>query len=474
MAVVANQTSIRFYTDAKLQKAVSLRRPVTDCTGRALIIGAPDVPRLGEITFFPRQISVVEMQEISRQGFTFESLASGKLPFQPVHSPFDTANAVQAKQFDQARTEREIITQKMHLEHVFTRMETNAVAHPQIDAYQDLSQRARITVPAVPNCKTVPIFGIGTSCHIIKGMATETSPETGDKEYMNMVPPAYRPAGQGGRDQLLLDHNKPKQYLSYDSVQFPHFCGKSATFSMWIENWDDGARSTLISRYVNGTNKRNKGAWFYQIDADPSGGTTCCIGQIPAEDTVAFWKCAVLKPSLNKMRPNTRRHLALVLNKDDNTIKFYIDGVLAETKSSEEPSAEAWIRDEYGGGVGRLDCIMSTPFAYTGLGHRVPGESPYMGPVQDWRYYVGHALTDAEIKNIAQRSLDENGNMLRTCTLPEEGRDNSWKDLYGNDCAWYAQNSVAFPGICSTAAVIRECPVACGIYPLCFGAGERM
>jgi len=249
MAVVANQTSIRFYTDAKLQKAVSLRRPVTDCTGRALIIGAPDVPRLGEITFFPRQISVVEMQEISRQGFTFESLASGKLPFQPVHSPFDTANAVQAKQFDQARTEREIITQKMHLEHVFTRMETNAVAHPQIDAYQDLSQRARITVPAVPNCKTVPIFGIGTSCHIIKGMATETSPETGDKEYMNMVPPAYRPAGQGGRDQLLLDHNKPKQYLSYDSVQFPHFCGKSATFSMWIENWDDGARSTLISRY---------------------------------------------------------------------------------------------------------------------------------------------------------------------------------------------------------------------------------
>ena len=133
------------------------------------------------------------------------------------------------------------------------------------------------------------------------------------------------------------------------------------------------------------------------------------------------------------MRPNTRRHLALVLNKDDNTIKFYIDGVLAESKSSEEPSAEAWIRDEYGGGVGRLDCMMNTPYAYTGLGHRVLGETPYMGPVQDWRYYVGHALTDAEIKNIAQMSLDENGIMLRTCTLPEEGMDSHWKDLYGND-----------------------------------------
>jgi hypothetical protein len=174
------------------------------------------------------------------------------------------------------------------------------------------------------------------------------------------------------------------------------------------------------------------------------------------------------------MRPNTRRHLALVLNKDDNTIKFFIDGVLAETKSSEEPSTEAWIRDEYGGGVGRLDCFMNTPYAYTGLGHRVPGENPYMGPVQDWRYYVGHALTDAEIKNIAQMSLDENGIMLRTCTLPEEGMDSHWKDLYGNDCAWYEENSVAFPGICSSAAVIKECPVACGTFPSCLKAGERV
>ena len=52
--------------------------------------------------------------------------------------------------------------------------------------------------------------------------------------------------------------------LCYDSVQFPHFCGKSATFSMWIENWDDGARSTLISRYVNGTNKSQKYSIYSQ------------------------------------------------------------------------------------------------------------------------------------------------------------------------------------------------------------------
>jgi hypothetical protein len=40
---------------------------------------------------------------------------------------------------------------------------------------------------------------------------------------------------------------------------------------------------------------------------------------------------------------NSRRHLALVLNKDDDTIKFYLDGELAGTLSSE--ADDVWIRD---------------------------------------------------------------------------------------------------------------------------------
>ena len=490
MAVSINQTTLSFFTDAHLQKEVRLLRPVTDCSGRALIIGVSDNnPQMGEITFFPRRVTRTEMEEISQQGFTFESLGSGKLPFQKEKTPFATAAARQSKYFAQAKSERDISQQEMHVENAFTRVETANVAKPPIDAYEDLSKRARITVPAIPNCKTLKIFGSTTSCHIIKGLAAnETSPSTGDKKYLNLVPPPYRPAGLSGKDQLLLDHNKVREYLSYDSEEFPSFCQKSATFSMWIENWDTGARSALISRYVNSTSKRNRGAWFYQID-EASGGTSCCIGQIPAADKVAFWKCAVLGPSLNNMRSNTRRHLALVLNQDDNTIKFYLDGVLAETKSSEEPSAEAWIRDEYGGGVGRLDCFMDTPYSYTGLGHRVPGENPYLGPVQDWRYYVGHALTAAEIKAISQEN-DDDGAALRTCKLPEEGKDSNWKDIYGNDCAWYQETAAemklpgklkmvgsagqAFPGICKSETLTKRCPVACDSHPPCFGAGERV
>ena len=94
MAVGINQTTLSFYTDAKLQKAERLTRPVTDCSGRVLIIGAKDVPSLGEITFFPRPVTRTEMEEISQQGFSFESLASGNLPFEKEKSPFAAAAAI--------------------------------------------------------------------------------------------------------------------------------------------------------------------------------------------------------------------------------------------------------------------------------------------------------------------------------------------------------------------------------------------
>ena len=48
------------------------------------------MPRLGEITLFPRRVSIIEMKEISQQGFTFEALSSGKLAFQPQKTPLTT------------------------------------------------------------------------------------------------------------------------------------------------------------------------------------------------------------------------------------------------------------------------------------------------------------------------------------------------------------------------------------------------
>ncbi len=126
------------------------------------------------------------------------------------------------------------------------------------------------------------------------------------------------------------------------------------------------------------------------MDQDPLV-TLICIGQIPPSQSVAHWKCVTPPVRLNTMYKNSRRHLALVLNKDDDTIKFYLDGELAGTLSSETGEDNAWIRDTtmfdtdgdgkgdyHGGGVGRLDCGLNTADGYTALGHRVAlgGERP--------------------------------------------------------------------------------------------------
>ncbi len=298
-----------------------------------------------------------------------------------------------------------------------------------------------------------------------------TCPYSGSKKYLPMIQSQHLPAGHRMKDRVLLDDNYPKKYISFNATEYPSFCGKSATFTMWIENWGCGARATLFARYPRATGKREKGAWFLQIDQDSSsGGSKACIGQIPGWGIVAYWKCAILEPKLNCMASNTRRHLALVMDKDVNSIKFYVDGTLAESLSSELPAEEKWIDDgdALGGGVGRLDCHMDTAIGYSPLGHRVAGEKEYIGPVQDWRYYVGHALTAVEISDIAKFSKDADGQILRTCKLKPEDKDSNYKDIYGHDCAWYQERRKAFPKICSTAEVRKQCPIACSAFQPCY------
>ena len=64
MSIVVNTSSIAFYTDATLQSTVEISRPVTDCSGLRLELGDEDIATLGEVTFFPRALSEVEMEDL--------------------------------------------------------------------------------------------------------------------------------------------------------------------------------------------------------------------------------------------------------------------------------------------------------------------------------------------------------------------------------------------------------------------------
>jgi len=133
VAVVVNQTTLSFWTDAVLQKQISLSRPVTDCDGRAMIAGDANIPRLGEITFFPRQLTQITMSEVMSSGFTFESLATGKEAFKPERTQFDTAASMQASFFADAEGERKEAARELQIENSFSRLVSQAVADPDDD-----------------------------------------------------------------------------------------------------------------------------------------------------------------------------------------------------------------------------------------------------------------------------------------------------------------------------------------------------
>jgi hypothetical protein len=92
----ANKT-LTFYTDAIVQDTIKLTRPITDCSGIGLEVGDAGIPKLGEITFFARALTVVEMKEIMYTGFTLQAVSTGKLPFVPEQTPFDTMAATQSQ-----------------------------------------------------------------------------------------------------------------------------------------------------------------------------------------------------------------------------------------------------------------------------------------------------------------------------------------------------------------------------------------
>ena len=52
----------------------------------------------------------------------------------------------------------------------------------------------------------------------------------------------------------------------------------------------------------------------------------------------------------------------MVLNSNDNTITFYVDGSKIGVQSTEEPADRVWIADSFGRGVARMDCGQDTGY----------------------------------------------------------------------------------------------------------------
>ncbi|KAJ1489902.1 hypothetical protein T484DRAFT_1778766 [Baffinella frigidus] len=117
-------------------------------------------------------------------------------------------------------------------------------------------------------------------------------------------------------------------------------------------------------------------------------------------------------------------------------------------------------------GLSRADKVMS-------LGRSSPGYTlGAEAELYDLRLYVhpsGHPLSAAEIRAVAEGVTS--GISDETKCLPRGStrfRDDSWSDLHGHDCTWYAETRVTSPKICEFSSAAAHCPVACRSRQECY------
>ena len=145
------------------------------------------------------------------------------------------------------------------------------------------------------------------------------------------------------------------------------------------------------------------------------------------------------------------RHLVVVLDANDNTISFWIDGVFG------------W-RGMWGSAVARADCADRR----IAFGRRFPGWTNGLEVgIYDLRLYVGEALSAENIWALAHEQpaglqADDR------CMLDFDSVDKQWKDEHGRGCPWYALHRNASPAVCHLPEPQQYCPVACMTLQPCF------
>ena len=360
------------------------------------------------------------------------------------------------------------------------------------------------------------MFGNDTSCHIIDTWdAKLTDTLNRNKQYYNLIPSAYWPSGfsanatdgvhNGNKDRMEIDpsyHLKPKEYPHYDPLQWKSFCGKSATFSLWLET-DTVHGGAILARYSkeNSTTHQSELEWALYAE----GYGLCVRGRRAPSNSYVPTSYGL---PLEYMKYKKRRHIAWVFDKDLDQTRTYLDGSLLGTTDHPKDTIKYLDCDEFpdypegrhrsGDGqeahhnesdsqqthhhengnrqtrsayTTKSTSSLSDSKAYTGLAHLAPGVWGLKGPLQDWRMYH-EVLTEAELHNLAEESEDSAGVKLRSCEHETEGEDTSWTDIYGHDCSWYYDMKKTVPGVCLSAVVKAKCSEACGAKKKCYEKHE--
>jgi hypothetical protein len=210
-----------------------------------LELGDTNIPMLGEVTFFARELCQIEMEEIMQTGFTLNDIAVGKLVFAPEATSFDVMKSNNQEAFATARDERLSISRELHVEGSLLRQTVSLATNPIV-----VVRDPPIIVENPSPCSPLSAYGNDT-CYIMKLNESDAILDTMASDsfsfYFPLIKPQYLTPGRGVKDRAFLSVRKTNELLRYDPVAFPSWCGGSASFSVWVEN--EGVAGYIISRY---------------------------------------------------------------------------------------------------------------------------------------------------------------------------------------------------------------------------------
>ena len=222
---------------------MNISRPVTDCSGLALELGDANIPKLGEVTFFARELSPIEMEEIMRAGFTLNDIAVGKIIFSPEATHFDAIKSINDESFANEQDIVLLTSRENQVDGSLTRQTVVLTGNP-IEIVRD----PPIIVNSSGPCRPLAAYGNDTSCYLMTLHESDAILDTTlNYQYFPLIKSQYLPPGRGVKDRAFLPVRKTNELLHYDPVSFPSWCGGSASFSVWVEN--EGVGGYVISRY---------------------------------------------------------------------------------------------------------------------------------------------------------------------------------------------------------------------------------
>jgi len=387
VALVVDQNSfsakISFYVDAKLQGQQEVQRPVTDCAPTALEVGGVGISRMGELTVVSRKYSENEMREVMSNGYTLQSLADGKLPFQTEETPMDVLRTSQAANAIQAVEERKRRADAADIQSVLglaTTIELHeAAAGTGLESHSILD-KVESTAPS--SCDES--WAGGASCNMIDhDWSQATGTDSNGKTFYEVIPSSARPdSAPAQTDQSYLKLSgtypviNPDQLIHFNPVKFPSFCGQSVTFAGWFKQDMAGpARfSFTLSFYTDPRDSDGKNVpwgkatpenhkiFKMSIYGDDGQGWLCWnYRDHTAEPAILKWGTCKEFPGASVPNGNWR-HMAYVFDVEKHTWEAYLDGakgVEVAGYTSEEYLAKKDV-------LSTLGCEFNTPQSYIG------------------------------------------------------------------------------------------------------------